>query len=76
MLMPSFEVCVDKLVELCGINLMMESQGKIHSEQWRNIPFISLQSFSQHVIALVSSMFLTLLRVNYAPTEQMGANRD
>lgn len=63
MLMSHFEVCMDKLVELCSINTMVGSQGKIHSEQWRNIPFLSLQSYSQHIIALVPSIFLTL-RVN------------
>lgn len=61
--MSHFGVCVDKMVELCDIKIMVGSQGKIHSEQWRNTPFISLQSFSQLIIALVPSMFLTLLRV-------------
>lgn len=69
MLMPHFEVCGDKVVELCGTNIVVGSQGKIHSQQWRNIPFISLQCFSHHIPALVSRLFLTLLRVNYALTE-------
>lgn len=74
MLMSHFEVCMDKLVELCSINTMVGSQGKIHSVQWRNIPFVSLQSYFQHITTLVPSIFLTL-RVNDVPIEQMDANK-